>query len=80
MYIASEKKLGIPKSSRDGFKLLHEANLIDESLAKSLMNMVGFRNIAVHDYQSLELDILESIIHNHLDDFGKFTKIVLAIE
>lgn len=42
--------------------------------------MVGFLDIAVHDYQSLELDILESIIRNHLGDFGKFTKIVLAIE
>lgn len=44
------------------------------------MNMVGFRNITVHDYQSLELEILEKIIEKHLGDFNKFTKIILSIE
>lgn len=30
--------------------------------------MVGFRNIAVHDYQAISLDILQKIIENHLED------------
>lgn len=30
--------------------------------------MVGFRNIAVHDYQTMSLDILQKIIENHLED------------
>ncbi|WP_392455269.1 DUF86 domain-containing protein [Chryseomicrobium aureum] len=80
MHIISENKLGVPKSSRDGFKLLHEAKIIDEALAKTLMNMVGFRNIAVHDYQALEIEILESILTKHIDDFKKFTKIILQHE
>jgi uncharacterized protein YutE (UPF0331/DUF86 family) len=62
MHFVSEKKLGVPKASREAFKLLQEAGLIDEALAKTLMNMVGFRNIAVHDYQALELDILKAIL------------------
>lgn len=37
-----------------------------------LKAMVGFRNIAVHDYQSINLSIVEMIIKNHLDDFKKF--------
>lgn len=80
MHIISENKLGVPKSSRDGFKLLHEAKIIDEALAKTLMNMVGFRNIAVHDYQALEIEILESILTKHIDVFKKFTKIILQHE
>ena len=44
------------------------------------MNMVGFRNIAVHDYQALDLDILEAILDKHIDDFKDFTKIVLKLE
>lgn len=39
--------------------------------------MVGFRNIAVHDYQTLDLAILEAILKNHMEDFKKFSKIVL---
>ena len=80
MHIVSERKLGIPKASREGFKLLHEAGLIDTDLAKTLMNMVGFRNIAVHDYQALELDILEAILEKHIDDFKDFTKVILHLE
>lgn len=80
MHIVSERKLGVPKASREGFKLLHEAGIIDATLAKTLMNMVGFRNIALHDYQALELDILQAILEKHIDDFKHFTKIVLQLE
>lgn len=34
--------------------------------------MVGFRNIAVHDYQRLDPDIVLSILTRHLDDFRHF--------
>lgn len=80
MHIVSERKLGIPKASRESFKLLEEAGVIDSSLAKTLMNMVGFINIAVHDYQALEVEILEAILEKHIDDFKDFTKIVLQLE
>jgi uncharacterized protein YutE (UPF0331/DUF86 family) len=80
MHLVSERKLGLPKTSREAFQLLQDANLIEASLSKSLKNMVGFRNIAVHDYQSIELNILQSIIEKHLADFTKFTKTILAFE
>lgn len=80
MHIVSERKLGVPKASRDGFRLLQEADLLDATLAKTLMNIVGFRNIAVHDYQALELDILEAILEKHIGDFKLFTKVVLQLE
>ncbi len=34
--------------------------------------MVGFRNIAVHDYQAINLNILQKIIERHLDDFKEY--------
>ena len=77
MHIVSERKLGVPKASREAFKLLQDASLIDETLAKTLMNMVGFRNIAVHDYQALQLEILQAILDKHINDFTQFTKVVL---
>lgn len=42
--------------------------------------MVGFRNIAVHDYQTLNLDILQVILDKHLNDFKSFTTIILQFE
>lgn len=80
MHIVSERKLGVPKSSREAFKLLLDAGLIENNLAKTLMNMDGFRNIAVHDYQTLNLEILKSILEKHIDDFKNFTKVILQLE
>ena len=66
-------KLGIPQSARSAFELLEQGGLIPGSLAEAMKNMVGFRNIAVHDYQSLLLPITERIIIQHLDECLAFT-------
>jgi len=34
--------------------------------------MIGFRNIAIHDYQALNLDIVVNIVLHRLDDFKDF--------
>jgi uncharacterized protein YutE (UPF0331/DUF86 family) len=39
--------------------------------------MVGFRNVAIHDYQKLNLDIVRRIVLEHLDDFLAFTRLLL---
>lgn len=39
--------------------------------------MVGFRNIAMHDYQALQLPIVEAVITKHLDDFTAYSKALL---
>lgn len=77
MHIVAEKRLGLPQTSREAFDLLQDQFIIDEEVAKRLKAMVGFRNIAVHDYQTLNLDILKQIVENHLGDFTNFTKQIL---
>jgi len=42
--------------------------------------MVGFRHIAVHDYQQLQLPITVSIITRHLDDFLDYSKTILLTD
>lgn len=37
-----------------------------------MKNMVGFRNIAVHSYQELQVPILQAIVSDHLTDFETF--------
>lgn len=80
MHIVSEKKLGIPQNSRDAFEVLFENNIIDEKLMNNLKSMVGFRNIAVHDYQTVNLDIVKEIIENHIYDLKKFANQMLQIK
>jgi uncharacterized protein YutE (UPF0331/DUF86 family) len=76
-HIIRTKQLGVTQSARDVFTLLAQAKLIDNTLAETMNRMVGFRNIAVHDYQALLLPIVENIITNHLDDFINFSKQLL---
>lgn len=42
------------------------------------MRMVGFRNVAIHEYQKLNLDIVKAIIEAHLTDFTDFAQRALA--
>ncbi|WP_148359030.1 type VII toxin-antitoxin system HepT family RNase toxin [Peribacillus simplex] len=77
MHIVAEQKLGLPQTSRDAFDMLHKALIIDENTAKRLKAMVGFRNIAVHDYQTVNISILQQIVENHLGDFTDYTKQIL---
>jgi uncharacterized protein YutE (UPF0331/DUF86 family) len=76
-HIVRSQKLGVPQSARDVFTLLSQAGLIDNTLADTMKRMIGFRNIAVHDYQALLLPIVENIIQHHLDDFLSFSKQLL---
>lgn len=69
MHMVSELKLGIPQSSRDAFEVLEQYGYIDEALLKNISAMIGFRNIAVHNYQKLNLEILQQVIEHHLTDF-----------
>ncbi|NBC31762.1 MAG: DUF86 domain-containing protein [Alphaproteobacteria bacterium] len=72
--------LGIPQTARDVFRLLAEAGIIDGPLAGALQRMVGFRNIAVHDYMRLQIPIVMSVIERHLDDFTTFSATVLKAQ
>ncbi len=77
MHLVRIHKLGIPQESRDAFALLEQAGKLDASLSDRMKRMVGFRNVAVHDYQRLSLDIVRSIVRERLDDFIEFARVVL---
>lgn len=79
MHIVSIKGLGIPQKTRDAFDILCKNDIISELLSKKMKSMVGFRNIAIHDYQELSLSIINEIIKKHLNDFTEFTSVILSI-
>ena len=73
-HIIKTRNLGLPNSSRELFSILFDAGIISENICNQMQKMVGFRNIAVHDYQNLNLEIVVAIIENHLGDFEEFIK------
>ena len=70
--LISQKALKLPATYKDCFKILSENKLIDKALCEKMIKMVGFRNIAVHDYQQIDVGILKSILNEHLVDFEEF--------
>lgn len=76
-HLIRREKLGVPQSARDVFALLAQGGWIDIALADSLKRMVGFRNIAVHDYQALQLPITVNVITLHLDEFLDYSAAIL---
>lgn len=79
MYIVSTRKLGLPQNKRQAFVLLEENKIIDESMSRNMQGMVGFRNIAVHDYKEIDEDILKDVIENHLTDLLDFARVILGL-
>lgn len=77
MHIVADKRLGLPQNSRDAFSFLEAENIIPASLSNRMKAMVGFRNIAVHDYQELNLVILQKILDDHLVDFSAYTQTII---
>lgn len=77
-HLIRRERLGVPQSARDVFELLHRGGWVDDSLVASMKNMVGFRNIAVHEYQALQLPITIAIITEHLGDFVRFSAAILV--
>lgn len=62
------RRLGIPADSRESFQRLVDAGLLPEALGDRLRAMVGFRNVAVLGYRTLDFGIAERVIVEGLDD------------
>ena len=78
MYLCTQKKYGIPKNSREAFELLFKNQVIDQNTYKKMSAIVGFRNIAIHEYQTINLDILKTIIEKELKDFLAFSEQIIS--
>jgi uncharacterized protein YutE (UPF0331/DUF86 family) len=72
-HVIRRDRLGVPQGARDVFELLRKAGRLSDDLALALKKMVGFRNLAVHDYQALQLPIVEAVITHHLGEFEQFS-------
>jgi uncharacterized protein YutE (UPF0331/DUF86 family) len=78
-HILKHKRLPLPATMKEYFLSLGSNNIIESKLADNLSRMVGFRNIAVHDYEDLDIDILKSIASKHLVDIIEFQKAIIRL-
>ena len=77
-HIVASKGLGISDTIGGNFVLLKHSKIITKSLSKKMQSMVGFRNIAIHNYQALDVNILKAILSKNLKDIEQFYTAVLT--
>ncbi len=76
-HIVATEGYGLPDTMSASFVLLEKEGLIAADLAERLRKMVGFRNIVVHHYETVDPKIVESIVSKHLGDLHDFSRIVV---
>lgn len=76
-HIIASEGLGLASTIKENFKILRDSKIIDDETMKKMQSMVGFRNIAIHDYTSIDIEVLKSILKNNLKDLEEFYTIIL---
>lgn len=67
-----------PNTMGETFEILARSNVIDDQLARQLKNAVGFRNIAVHNYEDIDWRIVHAIACHHREDFAQFARAIAS--
>ena len=75
-YVIAENGLRKPSTYRETFEILGEAQMISEELADDLSDLAGFRNVLVHIYWELDMNVIYGILQNDLRVLWAFKKIV----
>lgn len=66
-----------PATMGAAFEALALTGWIPDHLAIRLKKSVGFRNLAVHNYDAIDWNIVFQICTRHLDDFREFASLIL---
>ncbi len=75
-HIVSSERLGEPRTNQELFLLLQSAGWIDAPLADVLRAAIGFRNVLVHGYTAVNLDVVRDVLEHHLEDLTRFVDVV----
>jgi uncharacterized protein YutE (UPF0331/DUF86 family) len=79
-HLIASREIPAPDTMGQAFDALAEADLIPHELARQLKKAVGFRNLAVHDYSTINWHIVHSICRHSLEDFREFAAAILKLD
>ena len=75
-HLIAETELPAPETMGQTFDLLSQAGVLEHDLTERMKRAVGFRNLAVHQYQAIDWAIVHAICVRHLQDFRAFAQAV----
>lgn len=71
-HVLADRKLRAPSTYAETFEILVKAGLMSPALGRRMVEMTGFRNVIVHEYVSVDANVVIRILREHLDDFRRF--------
>lgn len=78
-HLIASTELPPPNTMGQVFDTLDNAGVIDTELAVRMKKSVGFRNLAVHQYEAINWAIVHSIASYRLTDFAEFAKAIVKM-
>ncbi|MCP5352924.1 MAG: DUF86 domain-containing protein [Chromatiales bacterium] len=69
-----------PQTMGESFDELARVGVLDAEIAGSLKKAVGFRNVAVHNYDAIDWAIVMSICRDKVPDFRRFAEQIVRVE
>ena len=77
-HIVSDNRMRTPTSYADTFRVLVENAVISAELFSVMENMAKFRNVVVHQYESVDAEIVILVLRKHLGDFSMFKDAIIS--
>jgi len=71
-HIIADEGWGIAGSFSEIFYILQEKKVLGPVLTDKIIAMVGFRNLLVHEYETIRFDLVYDILQTHLSDIEEF--------
>ena len=75
--IVAGLRLGLPSEENDLFNKLFKNGIIDKKKYDMLIEMRGFRNVLVHEYASVDNELVFKILQTRINDFEELIKAIL---
>jgi uncharacterized protein YutE (UPF0331/DUF86 family) len=79
MHLLADTNEPAPRTMGEAFTGLATQSLLSEPLSKRLRAAVGFRNIVVHSYQSIDWTIVHALTHTGVEDFRAFAAAIAPL-
>ena len=76
-HLIAAKDKPAPDTMGQTFDVLTDMGVLSAELAVRMKKAVGFRNIAVHNYEAIDWEIAHAIAVRHIDDFSAFASAVV---
>ena len=77
-HLLAEQKEALPETMGAVFDRLREGGVLSDETATRMKRAVGFRSLAVHQYEAIDRKIVHAICSKHPIDFEDFARAVVA--